>query len=128
MLTSDRYKPTPAISFATQSGPMLLIDGKVHPRFDQDGQSRYIRNGVGIAPDGRPLFVISVGAVSFGKLARFLRDRHQVRNALFLDGAVSSLWDPANNRMDSFTELGPMIVAFRPASESKRSRANPARP
>ena len=128
VLTSDRYKPSPTISFATQSGPMLLIDGKVHPSFDQDGQSRYIRNGVGIGPDGRPLFVISVGAVSFGKLARFLRDKHQVRSALFLDGAVSSLWDPANNRMDSFTDLGPIVVAFKPASESKRRRANRARP
>jgi uncharacterized protein YigE (DUF2233 family) len=106
---------------------MLLIDGKMHPRFDHDGQSRYIRNGVGIGPDGRPLFVISAGAVSFGKLARFMRDRHQVKNALFFDGAVSSLWDPANNRMDSFAELGPMVVAFKPA-ESARRREGRARP
>ena len=127
VITSDRYKPSPTIAYATQSGPMLLIDGKVHPRFDQDGQSRYIRNGVGIGPDGRPLFVISLGAVSFGKLARFLRDRHQVRNALFLDGAVSSLWDPASNRMDAFTQLGPIVVAFKPA-ESKPDREAPARP
>jgi prepilin-type processing-associated H-X9-DG protein len=127
VMTGDRYKPSSTIAFATQSGPMLLIDGKMHPRFDQDGQSRYIRNGVGIDPNGRPLFVISLGAVSFGKLARFLRDRHRVRNALFLDGSVSSLWDPASNRMDAFTELGPIVVAFTPA-ESERRRASRARP
>jgi uncharacterized protein YigE (DUF2233 family) len=127
VVTSDKYELSPAVVFATQSGPMLLIGGKVHPSFDRDGQSRYIRNAVGIGPDGNALFVISVGAVSFGKLARFLRDRHQVRNALFLDGAVSSLWDPANNRMDAFTELGPIVVAFKPA-ESARRRANPATP
>ena len=127
VVTSDRYEPLPWIAFATQSGPMLLIDGKMHPSFDRDGQSRYIRNGVGIGPDGKALFVISVGAVSFGKLARFLRDRHQVRNALFLDGAVSSLWDPASNRMDAFTELGPIVVVFK-AAESAPRRVSPARP
>ena len=127
VVTSDSYEPSREAAFATQSGPMLLIDGKVHPSFGRDGQSRYIRNGVGIGPDGRPLFVISAGPVSFGKLARFLRDRHEVRNALFFDGAVSSLWDPANNRMDSFTELGPMVVAFKPVGSAPRREAR-ARP
>jgi uncharacterized protein YigE (DUF2233 family) len=107
---------------------MLLIDGKLHPKFEADGQSRYIRNGVGIGRDGKPVFVISESAVSFGKLARFLRDKHQVRDALFFDGSVSSLWDPANNRMDSFAELGPMVVVFRPSAESKPGLASPAKP
>lgn len=128
VVTSEVYKPSPDIAFASQSGPMLLIEGKVHPKFDPDGTSRYVRNGVGIGSDGKPLFVISDGAVSFGKLARFLHDRHQVRNALFFDGSVSSLWDPANNRMDSFAELGPMVVVFRPGGESKPRRAAPSIP
>lgn len=125
---SSRYKPSPDIEYATQSGPMLLIDGKLHPKFEPDGQSRFTRNAVGINADGKPIFVISESAVSFGKLARFLRDRHQVRDALFFDGSVSSLWDPANNRMDSFADLGPMVVVFRPSAESKPGRATPARP
>ena len=124
VVESSRYKPSPGIAYATQSGPMLLIDGKLHPKFEADGQSRYTRNGVGIGDD----FVISESAVSFGKLARFLRDKHQIRDALFFDGSVSSLWDPANNRMDSFAELGPMVVVFRPSAGSKPGRANPARP
>ena len=128
VLESSRYKPSPDIKFATQSGPMLLVDGKLHPKFEPDGRSRFIRNGVGIKADGKPVFVISESAVSFGKLARFLRDRHQVRNALFFDGSVSSLWDPANNRMDSFADLGPMVVIFRPSAESKPGRAGPAKP
>ena len=128
VMESGRYKPAPDIAFATQSGPMLLIGGKLHPRFEMDGQSRYTRNGVGIKADGKPIFVISESAVSFGKLARFLRDRHQVRDALFFDGSVSSLWDPASNRMDSFADLGPMVVIFRPSAESKPGRAGPAKP
>jgi len=128
VVETGRYRPAPDIVFATQSGPMLLIDGKLHPKFEADGQSRYVRNGVGITNSGRPVFVISESAVSFGKLARFLRDRHQVRDALFFDGSVSSLWNPANNRMDSFTELGPMVVVFRPSAGSRPDRAGPARP
>jgi uncharacterized protein YigE (DUF2233 family) len=112
---------------------MLLIDGKLHPRFDADGPSRYVRNAVGIAPDGTPVFVITTDVVSLGKLARYFRDRLKVRNALYLDGSVSSLWDPANGRMDNFAELGPMIVVFRESrkngdAESAPRRASPATP
>jgi uncharacterized protein YigE (DUF2233 family) len=128
VVTSSAYTPAPDIRFATQSGPMLVIDGKLHPGFDADGTSRYVRNAVGIAPDGKPLFVITTDVVSFGKLARFFRDRLKARNALYLDGSVSSLWDPANGRMDDFVELGPMIVAFKRSAESAPRRASPATP
>ena len=110
------WKPDPDIRIATQSGPMLVIDGKLHPAFDQDGTSRHIRNGVGIGPDGNALFVISEEPVSFGKFARFYRDGLKAKNALFFDGAVSALWDPANHRRDITVPLGPMIVAFKPAA------------
>jgi uncharacterized protein YigE (DUF2233 family) len=96
--------------FATQSGPMLLIEGKLHPAFDHDGSSRKIRNAVGVDRAGRAHFVISEAPVSFGKLARYFRDRLEVPNALFLDGSVSQLWDPARGRLDSRVELGPLIV------------------
>ena len=103
-----------APSLEIQSGPMLVIDGELHPAFQPDGESRLIRNGVGVTSDGKPLFVISVDAVSFGKFARFFRDGLKTPNALFFDGSVSSLWDPANGRQDSHAELGPMIVALKP--------------
>jgi uncharacterized protein YigE (DUF2233 family) len=125
--TSDAFEPAPDIAFATQSGPMLLIDGKVHPRFDPDGTSRYVRNAVGTAPGGKAVFVITTDVVSFGKLARFFRDRLHAKNALYLDGSVSSLWDPANGRMDDFVELGPMIVGFKGAASApgREGRATP---
>jgi len=118
IVSSDRWKASPRIRIATQSGPMLVIDGKLHPAFEPDGSSRYVRNGVGIAPDGRPRFVISTGEVSLGKFARYFRDGLKCRSALFLDGAVSALWDPDNHRRDLTKPLGPMIVAFRPTAES----------
>jgi len=116
VVKSADFKASDNIAFATQSGPMLVIDGKLHPAFEPDGLSRYVRNGVGIADDGTPLFMISEQPVSFGKLARLFRDELHVRNALYFDGSVSSLWDPANGRQDAFTELGPMVVVLHPGA------------
>ena len=106
---------------------MLVIDGKLHPAFVHDGRSRHVRNGVGVAPDGTPVFVISADPVSLGKFARFYRDAIKAKDALFFDGAVSSLWDPANARRDAHSELGPMVVVFRPAA-SAPGREDRARP
>ena len=111
---------------ATQSGPMLVIAGKLHPKLQPDGTSRFIRNGVGVR-DGRALFVISDDPVSLGKFARFFRDALKTSDALYFDGSVSSLWDPAAGRRDEGAALGPIIVAFRPA-ESKPGPASRARP
>lgn len=112
IVTSHEYEPAEDIAFASQSGPMLVIDGKLHPQFEADGQSRHFRNGVGIAPDGAPMFAISEEPVSFGKFARFYRDVLRAQDALYFDGSVSSLWDPAEGRRDAHSPLGPMVVAF----------------
>ena len=116
IVPTTAWKPSKSVRIATQSGPMLIIDGKLHPAFEPDGMSKNIRNGVGIAPGGRPVFVISDAPVSFGKFARLFRDRIKARNALFFDGSVSALWDPAYGRRDVTKPLGPMIVAFKPGA------------
>ncbi|GGZ10682.1 hypothetical protein GCM10011614_27030 [Novosphingobium colocasiae] len=94
----------------TQSGPMLLIDGKFNPHISQSGTSEKIRNAVGVDDRGQAHFVISDEPVSFGLLARMMRDHCKTPNALFLDGTVSSLWDPATGRLDAQFPLGPLIV------------------
>ncbi|MXO90318.1 phosphodiester glycosidase family protein [Pontixanthobacter aquaemixtae] len=96
--------------FGTQSGPMLVIKGKLHPEIAEDGPSKAIRNAVGIDAKGRAHFVISDKPVSFGALARFYRDELKTPDALFLDGNVSALWDPASDRLDLGAALGPLIV------------------
>lgn len=113
VVATDRFKPGEDIRFASQSGPMLVIAGEVHPKFEADGQSRYIRNGVGVR-EGKALFAISQDPVSFGKMARFFRDDLKTPDALYFDGSVSSLWDPGGNRQDSHSPLGPMVVVMRP--------------
>lgn len=96
--------------FGTQSGPMLVIGGKLHPEFSEDGPSRAIRNGVGVDAQGRAHFVISEAPISFGKFARYFRDVLKTPDALYLDGSVSALWDPASGRIDGGAPLGPFLV------------------
>lgn len=99
--------------FGTQSGPMLVIDGKLHPDITQDGPSKAIRNGVGVDDKGRAHFVISNAPLSFGKLARFYRDELKIDNALYLDGNVSELWNPTTERLDTGAPIGPILVVER---------------
>ncbi len=96
--------------FGTQSGPMLILAGEMHPEIDPDGTSLKIRNGVGVDSGGRAHFLISEEPVSFGRFARYFRDVLKTPNALFLDGTVSQLWDPPGGRMDGGPPLGPLIV------------------
>lgn len=99
--------------FGTQSGPMLVVGGKLHPEITPDGPSRTVRNAVGIDEQGRAHFVISSSPISFGKLARFYRDELKVKNALYLDGSVSQLWNPATGRIDAGAAIGPILVIER---------------
>jgi uncharacterized protein YigE (DUF2233 family) len=110
LATEDFLAAAPAVRWATQSGPMLVIDGALHPGISPDGPSRNIRNGVGLIDAHRAWFVISEDPVSFGRFARFFRDGLNTPNALYFDGAVSSLWLPAENRRDNAVELGPMVI------------------
>jgi uncharacterized protein YigE (DUF2233 family) len=98
--------------FATQSGPMLVIDGKLHPKITDDGPSKNIRNGVGLRDAHTALFAISDDPVSFGKLARFFRDGLGCQDALYLDGKISSLWVPAEGRRIGGVNIGPMVVVL----------------
>lgn len=98
--------------FATQSGPMLVIGGALHPRFDANGTSMKIRNGVGVKNAKTVVFAISEEKVSFGAFARLFRDRLGCRNALFLDGSVSALRVPALNRFGQTRALGPMVAVY----------------
>ncbi len=105
----------PACRYATQSGPMLVIDGDLHPRFLKDSDSRYIRNGVGTSEDGtRAVFVISDQSVTFHEFGRIFRDDLGLPNALFLDGSVSRLHAPQLNRSDFGRWLGPIVGVVAP--------------
>lgn len=101
-----------SVTFATQSGPMLVIDGKLHPKISDDGPSKNIRNGVGVSDNHTAWFVISDEPVSFGRLARLFRDALDCPNALYFDGAISNLWVPSQGRRASGPDLGPLVVVL----------------
>jgi uncharacterized protein YigE (DUF2233 family) len=110
--TTAFLKLRPRADFATQSGPMLVINGRLHPRFAFDGASRKPRDGIGVVSPSTLAVAISDGAVSFGEFARLFEERLRCSNALFLDGGtVPSLYIPGD-RAGNLVPIGPMIGVF----------------
>jgi uncharacterized protein YigE (DUF2233 family) len=107
--TTTFLKERPAADYATQSGPMLVVAGKIHPKIQADGVSEKSRNGVGVDRDGLAVFAISNEPVTFHAFADLFRDALRCDNALFLDGSVSALYAPELGRDDFTLPLGPMI-------------------
>ncbi|MCB6179759.1 phosphodiester glycosidase family protein [Rhodobacter sp. Har01] len=105
----------PACTWATQSGPMLVIGGALHPKLLPDSDSLYIRNGVGVSPDGsRAVFAISNDAVNFHRFARLFRDHLGLPDALYFDGSISRLYAPNLGRSDLGFPMGPIVGAVVP--------------
>jgi uncharacterized protein YigE (DUF2233 family) len=95
--------------YATQSGPMLVINGAIHPDIKPSGTSEKIRNGVGVRDGHLVFFVISQVPVTFYRFASLFRDRLACPNALYLDGSVSSLYAPSLGLTEQLRPIGPMI-------------------
>jgi uncharacterized protein YigE (DUF2233 family) len=119
---SDSFlRDKPQVDFATQSGPMLVIGGQLHPRFVQARISQKRRDGVGIRDRHTVVFAISEDPVSFAEFARLFRDALACRNALFLDGgSVPRLYSPLLHRVGNLLPMGPMIAVFDRDQESPR--------
>jgi uncharacterized protein YigE (DUF2233 family) len=101
-----------AVDFATQSGPMLVINGRLHQLFGRS-HSRKFRSGVGLRDEYTLAFAVSEAEVTFSEFARLFRDRLKCDNALFLDGgSVPSLYAPALRRNGNLLRLGPMIAVY----------------
>ena len=96
------------IQYATQSGPMLIIDGKLHAEFKKGATSVHYRNGVGILPNGNLLFVMSKEKVNFYDFATFFKNKN-CENALYLDGFVSKTYLPSKNANDLGGNFGVII-------------------
>ncbi|HEX5353325.1 MAG TPA: phosphodiester glycosidase family protein [Rhodanobacteraceae bacterium] len=86
--------PHPRI--ATQSGPMLVIDGKINPHFESDSDSLKWRSGVCAPRPDQVVFVVSAGPVNFHTFAALFRDKLGCPNALYLDGTLSQIYVGGN--------------------------------
>ena len=81
--------------YASQSGPLVVQGGRLHPSFNEGGSSLKLRSGVGVCKGGAVMFAISEGGVNFYDFARFFRDVLGCPDALYLDGSISTLYTPA---------------------------------
>jgi uncharacterized protein YigE (DUF2233 family) len=116
METGAFLKKKPKALFATQSGPMLVIDGKLHPRIAKAHASAKARDGVCVTGEGVALFAISEGEVPFDTFERLFRDGLKCRNALFLDGgSAPALYVPSSRAGNSLLGLGPLIAVYEKA-------------
>jgi uncharacterized protein YigE (DUF2233 family) len=107
--STSEYADTPAPLQATQSGPLLVFDGKINPLLNPDSTSRFVRNGVCLTAN-EVVLDITTSRVSLYEFASFFRALG-CRNALYLDGNVSSVYAPGAGRRDSGRGLGPVIAA-----------------
>ena len=84
------------IKYATQSGPMLVINGKIHSAFKEGSTNLNIRNGVGILPINKVIFAMSKKEINFYDFAKYFQSLG-CKNALYLDGFVSRTYLPEKN-------------------------------
>ena len=100
------------IDLATQSGPMLVINGKFNEHFTKGSHNLNIRNGVGVNKNGKVVFVISDQPVNFYEFAELFRDCLGCDNALYLDGFISKMYLPELNRkyLHGSSHLGPIMT------------------
>ncbi|MBW1294085.1 phosphodiester glycosidase family protein [Aquimarina litoralis] len=106
--TTQEFTFAKDIAYATQSGPMLLINGKIHDKFNEGSPNVHIRNGVGILPNGNLLFAMSKEKVNFFDFSNFFKEKG-CKNALYLDGFVSKTYLPSKNWEQLDGEFGVII-------------------
>ena len=106
-----------SVTFATQSGPMLVINNVINNNFSLGSVNKKIRNGVGISDDNQVFFVISNEEVNFFAFARLFQDYLKCPNALYLDGAISESYIPLLDRNNEGGGFGPIISVSKPSKK-----------
>lgn len=106
---TEDFRNIEKVEYATQSGPMLLIDGQIHPEFKKGSANLNIRNGVGILPDGKVLFVLSKKEINFYDFANYFKSLG-CKNALYLDGFVSRAFAPSENWIQTDGNFGALFA------------------
>ena len=98
--------------FATQSGPMLVVNSKHHPSFNYGSTNRKLRSGVGIMANGNVVFLISENhRTNFFQFATIFKDVFNCPNALFLDGEISQM--QFSKRLPRSGRFGPILAVIK---------------
>lgn len=96
------------IKYATQSGPLLVINGEIHSAFKDGSTNLNIRNGVGILDNGKVVFAMSKEEINFYDFATYFKSIG-CKNALYLDGLVSRTYLPKANWIQTDGNFGVII-------------------
>jgi len=105
---TSTFKYSNQIKYATQSGPMLVINGKIHSAFKEGSTNLNVRNGVGILQDNKVIFVMSKEGINLFDFASYFQ-KLGCRNALYLDGFVSRTYLPEKNWKQTDGNFGVII-------------------
>jgi hypothetical protein len=105
---TEKFIQNKTMRFATQSGPMLLINSHIHPAFKKGSTNVNIRNGVGILPDHTILFAMSKQEINFYDFANYFKSMG-CKNALYLDGFVSRTYSPKDHWIQTDGDFGIII-------------------
>ncbi len=108
--TEAAVKTLGKATLITQSGPLLVTAGQLHPAFRENSANRHIRNAVGVDADGLVWLAISAEPVNFHESATLFRDQLKCPDALFLDGVISQLHAPGLGHKGDAAALGPMLA------------------
>jgi len=111
--TTSDFRNNGEIKYATQSGPMLVIDGYIHPAFEEKSANVNIRNGVGILPDGNVIFAMSKKEINFFDFANYFKSLG-CKNALYLDGFVCRTYLPEKDWIQTDGDFGVIIGVVKP--------------
>ncbi|WP_199097462.1 phosphodiester glycosidase family protein [Dyella sp. ASV21] len=91
--TSTAFKAAAKpVQWASQSGPMLVIDGKLNDQFIDDSSSLKWRSGVCAKNPHHVIFAVSEAPVNFHTFARLFKEELGCRDALYLDGTISQFY------------------------------------
>ncbi len=112
LTTNEFIRVQPDAIEATQSGPMLVVNNKINPKFQANSSNQLVRNGVGVENTSSVHLVIAQSWVSFYDFAAFFKDVLRCPNALYLDGNISGLYVPNSSFQDTGNYGGMLGVLY----------------
>lgn len=113
---SSKYSISNNYHYALQSGPMLLIDGKINPSFDPNSQNRNIRMGIGSFANGTNQFIViirSQTSVTFYEFAALFKDKYKCLNALYLDGGGMAVLGLSSGEIKGMPDNLPRLLLLK---------------
>ena len=89
---SEEFQYNKNISYAVQSGPLLIKNGEINKEFSSDSKSFKIRSAVGLDNENKVFFYMSKKEISFYEFSKYALDNLDCKQLLFLDGTISKMY------------------------------------